>query len=184
MNPLGTFLRVLGTEPWQAVYLEPSVRADDSRYGDNPNRLACHHQIQVLVHSSSAADSLSAALLSCCHAGAQLSHVARVQVIMKPDPGNSQELYLGSLEALGISTRANDVRFVEDDWKSPALGANGLGWEVWLNGQVGPASAAKPDSTAAWPVAECIRQDSERRCSPQAGGRKSCLAYRRGCISG
>ena len=47
MNPLGTFLRVLGPEPWNAVYLEPSVRPDDSRYGDNPNRLACHHQIQV-----------------------------------------------------------------------------------------------------------------------------------------
>ena len=59
-----------------------------------------------------------------------------VQVILKPDPGNAQELYLGSLQALGISTRDQDVRFVEDDWKSPALGANGLGWEVWLNGQV------------------------------------------------
>ena len=59
-----------------------------------------------------------------------------VQVILKPDPGNAQELYLGSLQALGISTREQDVRFVEDDWKSPALGANGLGWEVWLNGQV------------------------------------------------
>ena len=59
-----------------------------------------------------------------------------VQVVLKPDPGNAQELYLGSLQALGISTRDQDVRFVEDDWKSPALGANGLGWEVWLNGQV------------------------------------------------
>ena len=57
-------------------------------------------------------------------------------MILKPDPGNAQELYLGSLQALGISTRDQDVRFVEDDWKSPALGANGLGWEVWLNGQV------------------------------------------------
>lgn len=48
MNPLGTFLRVLGPEPWNVVYLEPSVRQDDSRYGQNPNRLSCHHQMQVL----------------------------------------------------------------------------------------------------------------------------------------
>ena len=53
MNPLGTFLRVLGPEPWNAVYLEPSVRPDDSRYGDNPNRLACHHQIQASILSTS-----------------------------------------------------------------------------------------------------------------------------------
>ena len=58
MNPLGTFLRVLGPEPWNAVYLEPSVRPDDSRYGDNPNRLACHHQIQA---------SLLTQLLIPCH---------------------------------------------------------------------------------------------------------------------
>lgn len=56
------------------------------------------------------------------------------QVILKPDPGNSQELYLGSLAALGIDTSVHDVRFVEDNWASPALGAWGLGWEVWLNG--------------------------------------------------
>ena len=53
-----------------------------------------------------------------------------MQVILKPDPGNPQELYLGSLEALGIDTRAHDVRFVEDNWESPVLGAWGLGWEV------------------------------------------------------
>jgi hypothetical protein len=57
-----------------------------------------------------------------------------VQVILKPDPGNAQELYLGSLAALGIDTRAHDVRFVEDNWESPVLGAWGLGWEVWLDG--------------------------------------------------
>eukprot|EP00740_Mantoniella_antarctica_P015918 CAMPEP_0181369404 /NCGR_PEP_ID=MMETSP1106-20121128/12754_1 /TAXON_ID=81844 /ORGANISM="Mantoniella antarctica, Strain SL-175" /LENGTH=1063 /DNA_ID=CAMNT_0023485887 /DNA_START=49 /DNA_END=3236 /DNA_ORIENTATION=- len=56
------------------------------------------------------------------------------QVILKPDPGNAQELYLGSLEALGIDTRAHDLRFVEDNWESPVLGAWGLGWEVWLDG--------------------------------------------------
>ena len=55
-------------------------------------------------------------------------------MILKPDPGNPQEVYLGSLEALGIDTRAHDVRFVEDNWESPVLGAWGLGWEVWLDG--------------------------------------------------
>lgn len=57
-----------------------------------------------------------------------------MQVILKPDPGNVQELYLGSLGALGIDTRVHDVRFVEDNWESPVLGAWGLGWEVWLDG--------------------------------------------------
>lgn len=57
------------------------------------------------------------------------------QVILKPEPGNPQELYLKSLEAIGIDLRKHDVRFVEDNWKSPALGAWGLGWEVWLDGQ-------------------------------------------------
>lgn len=57
-----------------------------------------------------------------------------MQVILKPEPGNPQELYLGSLRALGVDTAANDVRFVEDNWESPVLGAWGLGWEVWLNG--------------------------------------------------
>ena len=57
------------------------------------------------------------------------------QVILKPDPGNPQELYLGSLEAIGLDLTRHDVRFVEDNWESPALGAWGLGWEVWLDGQ-------------------------------------------------
>ncbi|MFI6072431.1 glycine--tRNA ligase [Actinoplanes sp. NPDC051343] len=100
LNP-ATFLRVLGPEPWRVVYVEPSVRPDDSRYGENPNRLQTHTQLQV---------------------------------ILKPDPGHPQELYLGSLEALGIDVKAHDVRFVEDNWASPALGAWGLGWEVWLDG--------------------------------------------------
>ncbi|MCE9636629.1 MAG: glycine--tRNA ligase subunit alpha [Planctomycetes bacterium] len=56
------------------------------------------------------------------------------QVVMKPAPAASQELYLGSLEALGIDLKKHDVRFVEDDWESPTLGATGLGWEVWLDG--------------------------------------------------
>ncbi|MCW2937738.1 MAG: Glycine--tRNA ligase [Actinomycetia bacterium] len=100
LNP-STALRVLGPEPWRVAYVEPSVRPDDSRYGDNPNRLQTHTQFQV---------------------------------ILKPEPGNSQELYLGSLQALGIDLVAHDVRFVEDNWASPALGAWGLGWEVWLDG--------------------------------------------------
>lgn len=100
MNP-STFLRVSGPEPWNAVYVEPSIRPDDSRYGENPNRLQRHTQLQV---------------------------------ILKPDPGNPQELYMGSLRALGVDTAANDLRFVEDNWESPVLGAWGLGWEVWLNG--------------------------------------------------
>jgi len=100
LNP-ATFLRVLGPEPWRVAYVEPSVRPDDSRYGENPNRIQCHTQYQV---------------------------------ILKPEPGDPQQLYLGSLEALGIDVRAHDVRFVEDNWASPALGAWGLGWEVWLDG--------------------------------------------------
>ena len=101
MNP-ATFLRVLGPEPWKVAYVEPSVRPDDGRYGENPNRFQQHYQFQV---------------------------------ILKPDPGNPQELYLKSLEALGIDPRKHDIRFVEDNWESPALGAWGLGWEVWLDGQ-------------------------------------------------
>ncbi|MEA3346234.1 MAG: glycine--tRNA ligase subunit beta [Chloroflexota bacterium] len=57
------------------------------------------------------------------------------QVILKPDPGNPQEIYLESLEALGINRREHDLRFVEDNWESPVLGAWGLGWEVWMDGQ-------------------------------------------------
>src|SRR5258708_26791245 len=96
-----TAWRVLGPEPWRVASAEPSVRPDDSRYGDNPNRLQTHTQFQV---------------------------------ILKPEPGDPQELYLGSLSALGIDAGAHDVRFVEDNWASPALGAWGLGWEVWLDG--------------------------------------------------
>jgi glycyl-tRNA synthetase len=100
MNP-ATALRVLGPEPWNVAYVEPSVRTDDGRYGDNPNRLQQHTQFQV---------------------------------ILKPDPGNPQEIYLDSLYALGINRDEHDIRFVEDNWESPALGAWGLGWEVWLDG--------------------------------------------------
>jgi glycyl-tRNA synthetase alpha chain len=64
----------------------------------------------------------------------RLQHFYQFQVILKPSPANSQALYLASLEALGIRLRDHDVRFVEDDWESPTLGASGLGWEVWLDG--------------------------------------------------
>ncbi len=64
----------------------------------------------------------------------RLQHYYQFQVVLKPNPANIQELYLGSLEALGIDTLTHDVRFVEDNWESPTLGAWGLGWEVWLNG--------------------------------------------------
>jgi glycyl-tRNA synthetase len=101
MNP-ATFLRVLGPEPWNVAYVEPSVRPDDGRYGENPNRFQLHTQYQV---------------------------------ILKPDPGNPQELYLESLNALGIDPRQHDIRFVEDNWEQPAISAWGLGWEVWLDGQ-------------------------------------------------
>lgn len=101
MNP-ATVLRVLGPEPWSVAYVEPSVRPDDGRYGENPNRWQQYYQYQV---------------------------------ILKPDPGNPMELYLDSLRALGIDPGKHDIRFVEDNWESPALGAWGLGWEVWLDGQ-------------------------------------------------
>jgi glycyl-tRNA synthetase alpha chain len=64
----------------------------------------------------------------------RLQHYYQYQVVMKPSPPALQDLYLGSLVALGIDPRTNDIRFVEDDWESPTLGAWGLGWEVWLNG--------------------------------------------------
>ena len=100
MNP-ATVLRVLGPEPWNVAYVEPSYRPDDGRYGDNPNRMQMHTQFQV---------------------------------ILKPDPGNPQELYLDSLYALGMRREEHDIRFVEDNWEQPAMGAWGLGWEVWLDG--------------------------------------------------
>ncbi len=64
----------------------------------------------------------------------RLQHYYQFQVILKPSPANIQELYLGSLQRLGVDTRIHDIRFVEDNWESPTLGAWGLGWEVWLNG--------------------------------------------------
>jgi len=64
----------------------------------------------------------------------RLQHYYQFQVLMKPSPPDFQELYLGSLDAIGIDFRVHDIRFVEDDWESPTLGAWGLGWEVWCDG--------------------------------------------------
>ena len=64
----------------------------------------------------------------------RLQHYYQYQVVLKPAPADILELYLGSLEALGFDLKSNDIRFVEDDWENPTLGAWGLGWEVWLNG--------------------------------------------------
>ncbi len=99
-NP-ATLLRVLGPEPWNVAYVEPSRRPTDGRYGENPNRLQHYYQYQV---------------------------------ILKPSPKDIQEQYLDSLRSLGIDPLDHDIRFVEDDWESPTLGAWGLGWEVWLDG--------------------------------------------------
>ena len=97
-----TFLRVLGPEPWNVAYVQPSRRPADGRFGENPNRLFKHHQFQV---------------------------------ILKPAPDEVQQLYLQSLEACGIDLRAHDVRFEEDNWESPTLGAWGIGWQVLFDGQ-------------------------------------------------
>jgi len=96
-----TFLRALGPEPWKVAYVEPSRRPADARYGENPNRVYQHHQLQV---------------------------------ILKPSAENVQDLYLNSLRAIGIDPLKHDIRFVEDNWEAPTLGAWGLGWEVWLDG--------------------------------------------------
>jgi glycyl-tRNA synthetase alpha chain len=96
-----TFFRVLGPEPWRVAYVQPSRRPADGRYGENPNRLSKHTQMQV---------------------------------ILKPPPANVQELYLESLSCVGISLAHHDVRFEEDNWESPTLGAWGVGWQVVLDG--------------------------------------------------
>jgi glycyl-tRNA synthetase alpha chain len=96
-----TFLRALGPRPYKVAYIQPSRRPADGRYGDNPNRLYKHMQMQV---------------------------------ILKPPPEDVQELYLQSLVALGIDLRKHDIKFEEDNWESPTLGAWGVGWQVMLDG--------------------------------------------------
>src|SRR6201981_3196916 len=96
-----TFLRVLGPQPYKVAYLQPSRRPADGRYGENPNRLFKHTQLQV---------------------------------ILKPPPENVQELYLESLGAIGIDLGHHDIKFEEDNWESPTLGAWGIGWAGMLDG--------------------------------------------------
>ncbi len=96
-----TFLRVLGPQPYRVAYVQPSRRPADGRYGENPNRLYKHTQLQV---------------------------------ILKPPPEDVQELYLRSLETIGIDLRQHDIKFEEDNWESPTLGAWGIGWQVMLDG--------------------------------------------------
>ncbi len=96
-----TFLRVLGPEPYRVAYVQPSRRPTDGRYGENPNRLYRHYQLQV---------------------------------ILKPSPDDIQEIYLDSLRSLGIELEKHDLRFEEDNWESPTLGAWGIGWQVLLDG--------------------------------------------------
>jgi len=100
MNP-ETFLRVLGPDPYAVAYVEPSRRPADGRYGENPNRVQKHHQLQV---------------------------------VLKPSPADIQLTYLQSLERIGIRLIEHDVRFEEDNWESPTLGAWGVGWQVLLDG--------------------------------------------------
>jgi glycyl-tRNA synthetase alpha chain len=96
-----TFLRVLGPAHWNVAYVQPSRRPADGRFGENPNRVFKHHQLQV---------------------------------ILKPAPDDVQQLYLESLEACGINPRQHDIRFEEDNWESPTLGAWGIGWQVLFDG--------------------------------------------------
>ena len=96
-----TFLRVLGPKPYNVAYVQPSRRPADGRYGENPNRLYKHSQLQV---------------------------------ILKPAPANVMDLYLESLEAIGIKLSQHDLKFEEDNWESPTLGAWGIGWQVMLDG--------------------------------------------------
>jgi glycyl-tRNA synthetase alpha chain len=100
MSP-DTFLRVLGPKPVRIAYAQPSRRPADGRYGENPNRLFRHTQLQV---------------------------------ILKPPPVRIQELYLESLEAIGIDLREHDLKFEEDNWEWPVGGAWGVGWQVMLDG--------------------------------------------------
>ena len=96
-----TFLRVLGPKPYRVAYIQPSRRPADGRYGENPNRLYKHWQLQV---------------------------------ILKPSPVDIVEQYLDSLKAIGIDLRQHDMKFEEDNWESPTLGAWGMGWQVMLDG--------------------------------------------------
>jgi len=97
------FFTSIQNEPFRCMYLQPSRRHADGKYGISPNRVIRHHQFQVLINPFT-------------------------------DVKDIQESYLKSLEYLGLDLSKNDVRFIENDWESTALGAFGVGWEVWVNG--------------------------------------------------
>jgi glycyl-tRNA synthetase alpha chain len=96
-----TFFNVLSNQPSALCYVQPSRRPTDGRYGENPNRVFKHHQMQVII---------------------------------KPSPSDIQEIYIKSLEKIGLNAKSHDIRFIEDNWEAPTLGAWGVGWEVWLDG--------------------------------------------------
>ncbi len=96
-----TFFRVLGPDAYNVAYIQPSRRPTDGRYGENPNRVYRHYQLQV---------------------------------ILKPSPDDVQDIYLESLRKLGIPLEQHDLRFEEDNWEAPTLGAGGIGWQVLLDG--------------------------------------------------
>lgn len=96
-----TFLKAVGKKPWAVAYVQPSRRPVDGRYGDNPNRLYLHHQLQVII---------------------------------KPPPRDIKELYIDSLKSLGLKLAKHEIKFIEDNWETAVLGAQGVGWEVRLDG--------------------------------------------------
>ncbi|HPO29442.1 MAG TPA: glycine--tRNA ligase subunit alpha [Caldisericia bacterium] len=96
-----TFFGVLSDRNIGFCYVQPSRRPTDGRFGENPNRVFKHSQLQVII---------------------------------KPSPLNIQDIYIGSLSSIGIDCKVHDIRFIEDNWESPTLGAWGVGWEVWLDG--------------------------------------------------
>jgi glycyl-tRNA synthetase alpha chain len=96
-----TFLNILGKDPWNIAYVEPSVRPFDGKYGKNINKM---------------------------------QHFYQFQVILKPSPINAQNIFIESLNFVGLDRKKFDIKFIEDDWEHPALGISGVGWEVWCQG--------------------------------------------------
>ena len=140
-----TFLRVLGPKPYRVAYVQPSRRPADGRYGENPNRLYKHQQLQV---------------------------------ILKPTPDDVIDQYLGSLKAIGIDLSKHDIKFEEDNWESPTLGAWGIGWQVMLDGleitavHVFPAvrrhrSGSGPGRADVWPGTGYLGVPAKRRLAKE-----------------
>lgn len=104
------FFSSLKNDPFACCYLQPSRRQADGKYGLSPNRVMRHHQFQVLIHGDFILD----------------KNKNTIEII--------KNLYLKSLEHIGINPKENDIRFIENNWESTGLGAFGVGWEVWING--------------------------------------------------